>query len=158
MGLQRTIVVSFQRLLLHVSQRGMVKLEEMVNLYRIVPFGSDPYRPSQLLPLLLFLFLFTTLPHVTLRYELNINVLGKPLLSFGVRTNRILNTHSVDSSHRCRTEPRREILHLFHWFILMRKDVMDLIAKGVERLVVVEPVLSEMHAVDRKGRFWTGTI
>jgi hypothetical protein len=40
----------------------------------------------------------------------------------------------------------------------MRKDVMDLIAKGVERLVVVEPVLSEMHAVDRKGRFWTGTI
>ena len=136
----------------------MVKLEEMVNLYRIIPFGSDPDRPSQLLPLLLFLFLFTTLPHVTLRYELHINVIGKPLLSFGVRTNRILNTHSVDSSHRCRTEPRREILHLFHGFALMRKDVMDLVANGVERLVAVESVLSEMHAIDRKGRFWTGTI
>jgi hypothetical protein len=109
----------------------MVKCEKMVGLYRVVALGGGSYGPSQLLPLLLFLFLFAAFADVAFRYELHIDVFGQSFLFFWIGANGVLYAHSIDSFIKGGAEACCEVFEQFEGFVLVGEDVVDLVANGI---------------------------
>lgn len=153
MFFQLLVVVAFQGTLLHHPQGGIVKFEELSTRLWLVPFGGGSYGPAQFIPGLFFLFVFALGSDVFLGDELHIHVIRQDSHSFGVCADTVLDAHAIDPCPASWGELRGELLDLLHGFVLLGEDAVDVVADGVEGLVVVETVLARAEGGEGVGGF-----
>lgn len=129
---------------LHLPKCFMAELEKFLRLARYVPSGGFPDRPPQFLPLLLLHFILALGPDVPFGDELDINIIGKLFLLLGVGTDAVLHAHAIHSLRVVGAEFGGEFFDFFEEFVLLGEYLVDIVADGVEGLVVLEAVVLVM--------------
>lgn len=126
---------------LHLSKCFMAELEKFLRLAGGVSSGGFADGPPQLVPLLLLHPVLAPGPDVPLGDELHIDIVRQLFLLLGVGGDAVLHAHAIHSLGVVGMELCGEFLDLFEEFVLLGEDLVDIIADGVERLVVLEAVV-----------------